>query len=204
MKTPAPKHPPLAPVLATCLVAGALLAGCAGSGPLFAPAAPTLPAVPANLVPPAGDKQLFVHHAQGVQIYRCASATPPQAAAGPVMGWAFVAPQANLYASTAQAAVLGTHGAGPHWQAADGSRVTGQVKARADAPLAGAIPWLLLATTVGSQASEKVGAMTAVTHIQRVQTVGGVAPATGCTTPAQAGQEARVPYTATYVYFGRG
>jgi hypothetical protein len=204
MKTPALKHTSPAPVLATCLVVCGLLAGCASSGPMLAPAALTLPAVPANLVPPAGDKQLFAHHAQGVQIYRCASVTPPQAAAGDTMAWGFVAPQAELYATAAKAAVLGTHGAGPHWQAADGSRVTGQVKARADAPLAGAIPWLLLATTVGSHASEKVGAMAAVTHIQRVQTVGGVAPATGCTTPAQAGQEARVPYTATYVYFGRG
>ncbi len=158
------------------------------------------PPVPANLAPPAGEKQAFVHFARGVQIYRCAAAA---AGATPAFSWAFVAPQADLFASNAQAAVLGTHGAGPHWQAADGSRVTGVVKARADAPGApasGAIPWLLLATT----ANDKPGVMAPVTHIQRINTAAGVAPATGCAAAADVGKEARVPYTTQYVYFVRG
>jgi Protein of unknown function (DUF3455) len=184
---------------ATVLLGAALLTACAVGGNMA-----TAPAVPANLAPPAGEKQAFVHHARGVQIYRCATAAAgASGAAGAnaaAFNWAFVAPQADLYASAAQVTVLGTHGAGPHWQAADGSRVTGVVKARADAPIAGAIPWLLLATTPG----DKPGLMSAVTHIQRINTAAGVAPATGCAAAADAGKEARVPYTTLYVYFVRG
>lgn len=85
-------------------------------------------------------------------------------------------------------------------EANDGSRVNGQVKARADAPQPAAIPWLLLTTTP----SRTVGTMSTVTSIQRLQTVGGVAPAGGCGVAADIGKEARVPYTAIYVYFVRG
>jgi Protein of unknown function (DUF3455) len=181
---------------AIALLGAALLTACASGGGMV-----NTPAVPANLAPPAGEKQAFVHHARGVQIYRCAAAAAGASGANAAaFNWAFVAPQADLYASTAQAAVLGTHGAGPHWQAADGSRVTGVVKARADAPVAGAIPWLLLTTTPG----DKPGLMAAVTHIQRINTAAGVAPATGCAAAADAGKEARVPYTTLYAYFVRG
>jgi hypothetical protein len=178
---------------AIALLGAALLTACASGGSMV-----STPAVPANLAQPTGEKQAFVHHARGVQIYRCAAAAAETNTAA--FSWAFVAPQADLYASTAQAAVLGTHGAGPHWQAADGSRVTGVVKARADAPVAGAIPWLLLATTPG----DKPGLMAPVTHIQRINTAAGVAPATGCAAAADVGKEARVPYTTLYVYFVRG
>jgi hypothetical protein len=150
--------------------------------------------VPEVLRPPAAERQAFEHFARGVQIYRCAAAS-----AGAAPAWAFVAPQAELFASASSSAVLGTHGAGPFWQANDGSRVQGQVKTRADAPQAGAIPWLLLATTSTGGA----GAMASVSSIQRVATAGGVAPAAGCAGAADLGKEARVPYTAQYVYFTR-
>jgi hypothetical protein len=39
-----------------------------------------------------------------------------------------------------------------------------------------------------------------VTFIQRVNTVGGSAPATGCDATAQ-GTQLRVPYTASYLFF---
>ena len=163
-----------------------VVAGCA-SPPAAVP-------VPPALAAPAGERAAFSHHAVGVQIYRCAAG-----AAGAAPSWAFVAPQAQLFADAGSREVLGSHGAGPFWQAQDGSRVTGQVKARADAPQAGAIPWLLLATTPTNAA----GLMAPVTHIQRVSTVSGVAPAAGCAAAADVGQEVRVPYTATYVYFVR-
>ena len=71
---------------------------------------------------------------------------------------------------------IGRHYAGPHWEALDGSKIAGTVKERADAPLADAIPWLLLtAKSVGPE-----GSFSKVTSIQRVNTVGGVAPTTGC------------------------
>jgi ribosomal protein S12 methylthiotransferase accessory factor YcaO len=163
----------------------ALLVACASSPPALV--------VPANLAAPAGERKAFEHFARGVQIYRCTAG----AAAGAAPSWAFVAPQAELFASAASNTVLGTHGAGPFWQANDGSRVQGQVKARADAPAAGAIPWLLLATTPNAVP----GLMAPVSSIQRVSTVAGVAPAQGCAAAVDVGKEARVPYTAVYVYF---
>ncbi len=58
--------------------------------------------------------------------------------------WAFVAPEAELL--DARGAIAGTHYAGPHWESRDGSKIVGSVTARADAPRADAIPWLLLST----------------------------------------------------------
>lgn len=46
--------------------------------------------------------------------------------------------------------------------------------------------------------------MAAVTHIQRVHTSAGAAPALGCSAAVDIGKEARVPYTALYVDFVRG
>jgi hypothetical protein len=113
-----------------------------------------------------------------VQIYECRADA-----------WQFVAPQATLFDASGKP--IGSHDAGPHWQAADGSRVRGAVQAKADASQPGAIPWLLLsANSVGA-----TGRFAAVTAIQRVNTQGGAAPQGPCT----AGQVEKVPYTADYL-----
>jgi Protein of unknown function (DUF3455) len=91
---------------------------------------------------------------------------------------------------------VGKHYAGPHWESIDGSKVVGSVKARADAPQAGAIPWLLLSTT----STGPSGAFSKTTSIQRVATVGGVAPSEGCSA-ATVGKTVRVGYTADYVFY---
>ena len=135
--------------------------------------------VPANLQP-ANESLAQVVPAKGVQIYECRDAK-----------WVFVAPEADLFDRYGKK--IGTHYAGPAWEAADGSKVVGAVKARSDAPQAGAIPWLLLSTK--SVAGE--GSFSKVTSIQRVSTTGGVAPTGGC----EAGAKARVPYTADYYFF---
>ena len=135
--------------------------------------------VPANLQP-ANESLAQVVPAKGVQIYECRDAK-----------WVFVAPQADLFDRHGNK--IGTHYAGPAWEAADGSKVVGAVKARSDAPQAGAIPWLLLSTK--SVAGD--GSFSNVTSIQRVSTTGGVAPMGGCET----GGKARVPYTADYYFF---
>lgn len=160
-----------------------LLAACAGAPP--ADQAP----IPANLVP-AGEKPLLRVAARGVQIYECRAATANPAGAE----WVFVAPEAALLAADGSSA--GKHYAGPHWEALDGSKTVGTVKARADAPQAGAIPWLLLTT----KPAGGDGRFSKVSSIQRINTVGGVAPATPCTS-ATLGAGARVPYTADYVLF---
>ena len=160
----------------------------AGAAPLLLAACAQIPAaVPAPLVPP-GEVPLTHVAARGVQVYECRNA--PTAAPA----WTFVAPEADLI--DARGMVIGRHGAGPYWQMLDGSRIVGSVKARADAPRAGAIPWLLL----GTRNDGRPGRWSQVTSVQRLNTAGGVAPASGCD-DASIGRTARVPYTAEYVLF---
>lgn len=135
----------------------------------------------------------FTLSARGVQIYEC-RARPADKGEG--FEWAFVAPEAELFDAGGRHA--GTHGAGPHWLAGDGSRVEGKVVSRQDAPLPGAIPWLLLQ----AQGGDGRGLFGRVGHIQRVNTRGGVAPADGCRRETL-GQTVRVPYTADYRYLER-
>jgi hypothetical protein len=163
----------------------ALLAACASQ-----PSAPVAP-LPDNLRPAAGEVTLITLAARGVQIYECrAKKDKPDATE-----WAFVAPEAELF--DAQGRLVGKHYAGPHWESTDGSKIVGSVKARADSPQWGAIPWLLLsAKSVGP-----AGAFAKATEVQRLNTAGGAAPAEGCSSAAL-GATARVPYTADYVLLG--
>jgi hypothetical protein len=154
------------------------------------PAHADQPAVPETLKPAANERMAFSSHARGVQIYRC------EAVEGKAR-WAFVAPEAQLFESAASTTPNGTHGAGPFWQGADGSRIVGKVKARVDAASPKDIPWLLLTTTSQGPA----GQMSKVTSVQRLRTAGGIAPATGCAAAEDAGKEARVPYVTDYVFF---
>jgi hypothetical protein len=146
--------------------------------------------VPDKLKPGANESLAMIVPAKGVQIYEC------RARKDQVGGyeWAFVAPEANLF--DARGNRIGRHYTGPHWESTDGSKILGTVKERADAPVADAIPWLLLtAKSVGSE-----GSFSKVTSIQRVNTVGGVAPKAGCS-QAAAGTPARINYTADYYFF---
>jgi hypothetical protein len=162
-----------------------LLGGCAGAQLSTSPVA-----VPDKLKPAAKESMAMVVPAKGVQIYECRARK--DAVAG--YEWAFVGPEAELF--DAHGKRIGRHYGGPHWEAADGSKIVGTLKERADAPAAEAIPWLLLAAkSVGPE-----GAFSKVTSIQRVNTVGGVAPRGGCS-QATAGTPARVAYTADYYFF---
>jgi len=145
--------------------------------------------VPDKLKPRPNESLTMVVPAKGVQIYECRSKKDQPGA----YEWAFVAPEADLFDTSGKK--IGRHYEGPHWEAADGSKIVGTVKERADAPQADAIPWLLLATkSVGPQ-----GSFSKVTSVQRVNTAGGVAPKTGCSQSA-VGTTARIPYTADYYF----
>jgi Protein of unknown function (DUF3455) len=144
---------------------------------------------PETLRPAAGESAAMTVVATGVQIYECRERKDSTG-----YEWAFVRPEAELFDSHGRR--IGRHGTGPFWQLADGSRVVGTVKARADAPAADAISWLLLS----AKSDGSTGALSKVTSIQRVNTAGGTAPVTPCTR-ATAGTPARVPYTADYVFF---
>jgi hypothetical protein len=146
--------------------------------------------VPSDLTPPASAVLLFELGARGDQIYTCA-AKPEYPAA---FVWTFKAPQAELF--EARREVVGTHFAGATWQGQDGSSVVGAVVARADAPSKKVIPWLLLE----AKSHAGSGVFSTITHIQRLDTKGGVAPSKGCDA-THAGEEVRVPYKATYVFY---
>lgn len=142
------------------------------------------------LRPPVGEKALFSLAARGVQIYTCRESTGPRRFA-----WTLRAPGATLYDD--REVPQARHYAGPTWEAADGSRIVGELRAQADAPLPESLPWLLLAV----RSHEGDGRFTPVTSIQRVDTLGGVAPDEGCDAAHQ-GTEVQVLYTARYVFYG--
>jgi hypothetical protein len=153
----------------------------AGAAPRDDNRAPDLSHCP-DLQVPEGNKVAFRVYAEGVQIYRWNGTS-----------WAFVAPEAFLYADAGHHGVVGIHYVGPTWESVSGSKVVGTVLERCTAD-PDAIPWLLL----GAISSDGPGIFHRVTYIQRVNTMGGIAP----TAPgAVTGQEARVFYTAEYYFY---
>jgi len=144
--------------------------------------------VPDKIKAAANESVVMIAAAKGVQIYECRSGKDAGTA-----DWVFVAPEAALFDANGKS--IGKHYAGPRWQALDGSTIAGTMKERVDAPQADAIPWLLLtARSIGPE-----GSFSKVTSVQRVNTVGGAAPRTGCSSAA-VGQIARVPYAADYYF----
>jgi Protein of unknown function (DUF3455) len=148
------------------------------------------PDIPAQLRPPAGEVLFLEVQGTGVQIYDCS----PKAGQPSVYEWTFRAPEATLKDSSGH--TLGRHFTGPTWELDDGGSVVGEVKARVPSPSPTAIPWLLLV----ARATAGSGKLTATTSVQRLQTVGGIAPSVGCNA-ASAGKVARVPYTANYYFY---
>ena len=158
----------------------AALAGCAAAPP-----------APGPLRVPADQSLIKELHATGVQVYECqpAKKDPSQ------FEWAFKGPEASL--STKGGRKAGRHFAGPTWEATDGSAVVGEVVASSPSTKPNSIAQLLLR----AKATSGNGLFTHVQYIQRLNTAGGSAPATGCSKD-QAGQQGRAPYTADYVFYG--
>ena len=128
-----------------------------------------------------GHKVAFHTYAEGVQIWRWNG-----------VSWVFLKPEAVLYADGGNG-IVGIHYAGPTWESHSGSFVVGALLDK-DTPDTSAIPWLLLKGAHSGGA----GIFEGITFIQRVNTVGGIAPEE----PAQfVGEEARVPYAADYYFY---
>ncbi|HSJ62918.1 MAG TPA: DUF3455 domain-containing protein [Gemmatimonadaceae bacterium] len=177
------------------VVASALAAGCAADAPVGLKEVPAVSTnasiadariadlgVCQNLQVPSGSKLAFRTYAEGVQIYRWSGTS-----------WTFIAPEALLFADAAANATIGSHYAGPTWESVSGGKVKGAVIDRCT-PDPDAIAWLLLSAAP----IDGAGVFQRVTHIQRVNTVGGNAPAD----PGSAvGEEARVPYTTEYLFY---
>lgn len=182
----------------------AALAGAASPPVRAGSVAP--PAVPANIEVPAGNRAFLAASATGTQDYICL----PTATG---FAWTFFGPQATLF-NRAHRQVI-THFLSPNpfenelprvtWQhSQDTSAVWGQGIAASSDPAfvaPDAIPWLLV-QAVGAQDGPTGGStLTPTTFIQRLNTVGGVAPSTGCAEPADVGKKALVPYKAEYFFY---
>ena len=178
------------------LIAGlALVAATAQAGDV------TPPAVPANLEAPQGNKPVRIAHGVGTQNYICLSAGS---------NWTFIGPQATLFDDEGDQSL--THFLSPNptengvpratWMhSKDTSTVWALAIANSTDPAyvtPGAIPWLLL-QIVGTQDGPAGGAkISGTTFIQRVNTVGGTAPAGVC---PSAGARAFVAYETDYVFY---
>lgn len=177
----------------------------------------TPPPVPDNIQVPAGNKLFLVGHAVGTQNYVCVPS-------GTGVRFVLFTPEATLFDDGGGQLI--THYFSPNpeepntdpkvisaftiratWQdSKDSSTVWGKVNpgnSSSDSNYVepGAIPWLLV-TIAGHQNGPTGGdRLSGTTFIQRLNTYGGVAPSTGCTSLGDLGSTAFVPYTTDYYFY---
>jgi hypothetical protein len=171
----------------------------------------TPPSAPGDIEVPPGNRVFLVGHGVGTQNYICLPA-------GAGFAFALFTPEATLFGHGHQQII--THYFSPNnnpfdpsdkgvirvtWEdSRDTSTVWGAVDKSSSDPnfvAPGAIPWLRV-KVVGAQDGPTGGdRLSGTTFIQRVNTVGGSAPSTGCAALADVGKKAFVPYTADYFFY---
>ena len=166
------------------------------------------PAVPTNLEVSTDYKLFLKVHAVGTQNYICAPAATETG-----VDWLFIGPQATLFNDSLQQ--TGTHFQSRNpiknnaiqatWQdsgdtsAVWATRRDGSMDPAYVAP--GAIEWLLLDVS-GQQLGPTTGnKLTPSLLIQRINTVGGVKPASAECTPATLNTRKLVSYEADYYFY---
>lgn len=208
-------------VLLTLFVTAAANAETSATAPAKEAAkAPTIvvPPVPDKLQVEDGNKVFLVGHGVGTQNYVC----KPSGA-----GVAFVlfTPQATLFDDDGKQLI--THFFSPNpeeantdptvvaermirvtWQDSQDSssvfaRATQSATSATDPAFVaqGAVAWLLLEKKGTQEGPDGGDRLTKTTFIQRLNTSGGLAPATGCTSSADLGNSAFVHYTADYFFY---
>jgi len=188
------------------MLAAALLFACSASEANHGAAAPTdseavgarseqlksfppqpPPPLPSPILAVPDDHQLaFYYDAIGVQIYTCQ-------ATGTGYAWIFQAPEASLFDRRGHLIVK--HYRGPTWESISDHSTVMAKKVQEFAAHVSAIPELLLQATTHTGK----GLLDDVSYIQRLDTVGGLAPTSGCDSTHVAAT-ARVDYTATYFF----
>jgi len=175
----------------------------------------TVPGVPDNLNVDEGNEVFLVGHGVGTQNYVCTTSTTSAS------GFAFslFTPEATLF--NGEGKQLITHFFSPNgdptvkppeagtirvtWEdSRDSSRVwamlleqsTNEQFVQKDA-----VAWLKLQTVGVDAGTTGSGRLTKVTFIQRLNTAGGLAPKSGCSTFEDLGRRAFVPYTADYFFY---
>jgi hypothetical protein len=174
-----------------------------------------------TLAPEPGNSEFLATHAVGTQGYVCLPS-----GSGVSFTVNNARPEATLFTNIfGQAFQVITHFLSPvqnpndvgpkpprfgdaTWQSSfDSSKVWAQktnfIRAGTDpsCPNSGAIDCLLLQTIGTAQGPTGGNTLTRTTFIQRLNTNGGSAPATGCSTAADIGKQALVPYSADYHFF---
>lgn len=175
----------------------ALLAACATrttfpSSPGGGPTSPSSAPVPApslgffsKIKVPSTHEPTLQLASRGVQIFRCEKRD-----VGTV--WVFRQPQAELLDSSGKA--VGRHGANFSFEHDDGSRLVSTIAAYDEASKPTDLRWLLLTTR-----SFGKGALESVSHVQRVNTSGGMPPVR-CEA-SQLNQLLRVDFTSDFVFY---
>jgi Protein of unknown function (DUF3455) len=177
----------------------------------------TPPPVPDKLKVEAGNEVFLVGHGVGTQNYVCVPS-------GTGVAYTLFTPQATLFSDDEKQ--LTTHFFSPNpfenntnpavsaagmiratWQhSRDTSTVWGQVKPGNSSSDPGfvvpnAIAWLLVTVVGAENGPTGRETLAETTFIQRLNTSGGVAPSTGCSSPTDVGRLAFVPYTADYFFY---
>jgi hypothetical protein len=164
--------------------------------------------VPANLDVPLGHTPFLIAHAYGTQNYICSLAHGG-------FEWTFFGPQATLFDDSGQQ--IATHFLSPNPDENGKARATWQHSQDSSAVWAGAvasssdgafvdpdaIPWLLLQVVGAEDGAISGGVLSSTTFLQRVNTMGGLAPESGCGRALDIGLKALMPYTADYVFYRR-
>lgn len=150
-------------------------------------AAGPLPAEVAAAIATPGLILAAVLHAEGAQVYECRAASEGK------LAWRAREPIATL---VFEGSTVGRHYAGPRWEYVDGSIVHAKLASSAPGGSQDDIPWLKL--DVVDQSGN--GKFSGVTHVERVNTRGGVARGP-CD---EAGAFLSVPYSADYVFLRKG
>ena len=203
-------------------VAGMVLAGVATSTAFTAsssqaaqPSGITPPPLPEGMAPvPEGNKLFLGTHAVGTQNYVCQPS-------GAGVAYVLFTPQATLFGEDGVQIITHFNSPNPDepntdpkvvapqgtiratWQFKDTSRVWAKVHQPDGAVTVDkdAIAWLLL-DAVGHQNGPTGGdKLRKTTFVQRLNTIGGLAPKTGCSSLADVGNKAFVPYTADYFFY---
>ena len=148
---------------------------------------------PANLAASmrvaANEAPAFVLNGNGVYIYQCRQNMFNANA----YEWAFVAPDATLYEGSRSAARHAS--VGLYEALSDRSSISGWVRS-SQAAGGSNLPWV----TMRAQPLNESGMFAGISSIQRVNTVGGAAPTTGCG-PDNIGDESRVAFHADYYFY---
>jgi hypothetical protein len=175
----------------------------------------TVPSIPDNLNVDDGNEVFLVGHGVGTQNYVCVPSTTSAS------GFAFslFTPEATLFNKEGKQLI--THFFSPNsdptvkppeagtirvtWEdSRDSSRVWAMLLEQSlDARFVqkDAVAWLKLQTVGVDVGTTGQGRLTKVTFIQRLNTAGGLAPASGCSTFEDLGRRAFVPYSADYFFY---